>query len=341
MKPWALACALFLSFASAGQQKVSNSSVDWKAQALNAPTPDSLARLIGLSFSSEAEKVRAIYGWITAHIAYNTAAFKPFPTKYSYQPDPLDTAAVWPSGEEMTARKVMRTRTAVCDGYAKLFKVLCDYAGVEAAVIRGFGRSTGVGSRRFGSNHTWNAVRLDSAWHLLDVTWAAGHLDFADNFVRQQNDWYYLTPPERFIADHYPEDLRWTLLSSPPALPEFRRSPFRSKNYNRYGVADYFPSSGVVEAATGDTLSFQLKLHDAARTKQTSADPFVDITDYAAWPRSLFVKSSSQKGNTLHYTCTVPEDTEWIHLLYNDDVVLHYRLKPRETTVKQYTTGNE
>lgn len=316
------------------QQKNPFSSVDWKAEGLDAPTPDSLAKLINANFTSPPEKARAIYAWITSHIAYNTDAFKPW-VKYAYSPDPLDTAAVWPSGDEMVARKVMRRRKTFCDGYARLFKVLCDYAGVEAAVVLGYGRGSVRGDGKFRTNHAWNAVKLDSAWHLLDVTWASGYITYADDFVALRNDYYYLTPPDEFVADHQPEDLRWALLPSPPALPEFRRAPFRSKNFYRYEIGAYSPGNGIVEAAVGDTLRFSFQLKDADRAKQTGSDPFLDTAGYALWPKSGFAKPVGQKGATVWYTYIVEPGVEWIHLLFKDDAVLHYRLKQPQPVAKK------
>jgi hypothetical protein len=334
MKQWAFGLGFFFaSLAVFSQQKISFSAVDWAVQSLDAPTPDSLARLINTNFVRPAEKVRAIYSWITNHIAYNTDIFKPW-TKYHYSPDPLDTAAVWPSGDEMTARKVMRRRTAVCDGYARLFKVLCNYAGLEAIVIQGYGRAPGRGDGKFRTNHSWNAVKIYSAWQLLDVTWASGYLNYADDYVAQQNDYYYLTPPEQFINDHYPEDLRWTLLPAPPMPAEFKRMPFRSKNFYRYDIGGYWPGNGVVEAAVGDTLHFSVQLKDAVRAKQTSPDPFLDTADYTLWPRSAFVKPEQEKAASLSYSYTVQPGVEWVHLLYKDDAVLHYRLKQTELSVR-------
>ena len=333
MKKWLAGFVVFSCFAASGQQKLSFSTIDWKTQSLNAPTPDSLARLINANFFTTPEKVRAIYSWIASHVAYNTGIFKPF-AKYHYSPDPLDTAAVWPSGDEMTARKVMRKRTAVCDGYARLFKVLCDYTGVEAVVIQGYGRAPGQGDGKFRTNHTWNAVKIDSTWQLLDVTWGSGYLTYADDYIALQNDSYYLTPPEQFINDHYPEDLRWTLLPNPPMLAEFKRMPFRSKNFYRYDIGSYSPGNGVVEATVGDTLRFSVQLKNAERAKQTSSDPFVDTAEYALWPRSAFVKPVDEKAASLSYVYTVEPGVEWVHLLYKDDAVLHYRLKQAEVAAK-------
>lgn len=328
MKRWLFGLGFFFFSLAGFSQKVSFASVDDKAASLDAPTPDSLARLINANFFTTPEKVRAIYSWITGHIAYNAAIFKPW-MKFTPSPDPLDTAAVWPSGDEMVARKVMRRRTAVCDGYARLFKVLCDYSGIEAVLVSGYGRVAGRGDR-FRTNHTWNAVKIDRAWHLLDVTWASGFLTPADEYIVSKNDFYYLTPPDQFIYDHYPEDLRWTLLPNPTAPAEFRRTPFRSKNFFRYGFSESLPATGIVEAAVGDTLRFVLRIKDVERIRRTSADPFTDTANYAAWPKSSFIRPTGEKDATVVYTYAVQPGTEWIHLLYNDDVVLQYRLKPVE-----------
>ena len=325
MKKWWIGLTMFfLSFACVAQQKNSFASIDWKMESVDAPTPDSLSRLINKNFTSDLEKVRAIYSWITTHVEYNTAVYKPWTASYKYSPDPLDTAAVWPSGDEMVARKVMRKRSAVCDGYARLFKVLCEYAGVEAATVQGYAR--GIGSSKFRTNHSWNAVKIDSAWHLVDVTWAAGHLNSNDDFVQRQNDYYFLTPPEHFIRDHYPEELSWTLLSNPPMPSEFKKAPFRSKHFYKYGVDTYYPNSGVIEAAIGDTLRFSIQLKDVQKARKTGNDPFMDTATYKLWPLSAFIKPAKEERSEVVYYYIVSSGADWLHLLYNDDIVMRYKL---------------
>lgn len=53
-------------------------------------------------------------------------------------------------------------RHAVCEGYARAFKLLCKYVGIECILITG--DSKGVG-------HMWNMVKLDNQWYHVDVTW--------------------------------------------------------------------------------------------------------------------------------------------------------------------------
>ena len=109
MKPWGFVFVMIFCLPAAySQQKVDFFLIDRKAQLLDAPTPDSLAKLINLQFATPLERVRAIYSWIASHIDYNTTIYRPWAAKYEYSPDPLDTADVWPSGDEMAARKVMR-----------------------------------------------------------------------------------------------------------------------------------------------------------------------------------------------------------------------------------------
>ena len=49
--------------------------------------------------------------------------------------EPEDTSAELKPLVEHVAEIVLRRRTAVCDGYTKLFKALCDHAGVQNEII--------------------------------------------------------------------------------------------------------------------------------------------------------------------------------------------------------------
>lgn len=317
---------LFFNHAFAQSHKVSFSTIDWNVQDITAPTPDSLSSLLTSPYTTGLEKVRAIYSWIVQHISYNMGINKPKPASFSYMADPSDTAAVWKSGDEMTAQRVLYRRIAVCEGYSRLFKVLCNYAGIEAEVITGYGRGDWRAAEKFRTNHTWNAVKTDSTWRLLDVTWASGYIDFANEYIAKQNDAYFFTPPGQFIKDHYPEELRWTLLDQPPAFPEFKKTPFRSKNFIKYGITSYFPKSGIAEASVGDTLSFSIILKDSKKAKSISPDPFFDSTTMSLSPYSRFIKPDLEKGVEIHYNYIVDSTAEWVHLIYNDDVIMRYRI---------------
>ena len=58
------------------------------------------------------------------------------------------------------------TMGAVCEGYAKAFKVLCDQLGVPAVCVSGLSDKS-----RTGSGHMWNLAQIGGVWYLVDVTW--------------------------------------------------------------------------------------------------------------------------------------------------------------------------
>lgn len=320
-----------LSFdALAQRQPVSFASIDWQVQSVDAKTPDSLALKLTAGYATEREKVRAIFTWICQNIAYNSIIYKPLYRRPPFLATPVDTVSEWRSADEMVAQKVISRRLAVCDGYSRLFKVLCTFAGVQAEVINGYVRTNyGSAAERFRTNHTWNAVRIDSTWHLVDVTWAAGYMTYNDEFVAKQNDFYFLTRPQEFVRDHYPEDLRWTLLEEPPTLAEFRKMPFKVKSYIKYNIQSYWPRQGLVEAEVGDTVVFSLRLNDVKRAKNTFSDPFLDTTQFALSPRSVFIKPVKETAGEVFYAYVVDVSTQWVNLLFNDDVVLRYSLQRR------------
>lgn len=51
---------------------------------------------------------------------------------------------------------------AVCEGYSKAFKLLCDRAGIPCRTVYGVAD---------GENHSWNYVELKGQWYLVDSTW--------------------------------------------------------------------------------------------------------------------------------------------------------------------------
>ena len=65
------------------------------------------------------------------------------------------------------------TGQLVCNGYSNLFKLLCDYAGIETQTLA---NNT--------MNHAWNRVKVDGIWYDVDVTW--------DDCLSNKN--YFLIP---------------------------------------------------------------------------------------------------------------------------------------------------
>ena len=292
--------------------------IDNKVVSIPFGKADTLAKQLVALGKTEREKVRAIFRWITEHIDYNVRVYnrsKPTGPLFYEEPDYSNIAL--PPLNERVAAKVLYKKVAFCDGYARLFKTLCDHAGIQSEIIFGYARSNM--SKKFGVNHTWNAVLIDSTWHLLDATWASGFVSYSNQFVKQYNDFYFLTPPEQFIRDHYPEDLQWTLLPDPPSYREFAQSPFRYSGFLKAGIVNHFPAKGVIETMVGDTVVIELKTKRELANFYVSSSPVFDTNQLALKPMLNDEKFS------FRYTIT-PDTGEWLYVFCNEELALRYRL---------------
>lgn len=318
---------LFVSDFSFAQNHQANFfSIDRYVQNIEAPTPDSLVKKLTAPYPTELEKVRAIFSWIAQHIAYNTTIYNQS-AKYKsvkFFQDMYDTVSSKPAIEQ-TAERVLRRRVAVCDGYAKLFQTLCNYAKLRSQIITGYAKCYIERKEKFRTNHTWNAVKIDSAWHLLDVTWASGYVNYANEYVQHIDEAYFLPPPKKFISDHYPEELKWTLMEHPPVLKEFQFSPLKSKSFVKYGIQSITPSRGVIEANSGDTIQFVLQIANAEKDKKIASDAFIDSADLISTSTIIFLNPVIENNKAV-YTFIVSNDAEWIYLVYNHDPILLYKL---------------
>ena len=260
---------VFFFFLFFPTKNVNFSAIDWRSENIESTSPDTLAKLLTAPYTTDLEKVRSIFRWITQHIEYNTLRFQPHPVMYyddgiESEDDSLPGLR---SLDERVARIVLKRKQTVCAGYARLFKSLCDFAGIKSEIITGYAQTNTNASKQFKCNHNWNAVLIDSNWYLLDATWASGYLSFSGTqFIRDYNDYYFLTPPKYFIEDHYPEDIKWTLLNNPPTISEFKNSPFKNSAFNHYKIIAYSPAKGIIHTQIGDSIKIELQTDDEKKT---------------------------------------------------------------------------
>ena len=75
---------------------------------------------------------------------------------------------------------------AVCEGYARTCKILCDLAGMECHYVEGY-----CGNDPQTGGHAWNLVKVDGKWYQLDTTWNDG--DSSDQFFLVTDDFMSLS----------------------------------------------------------------------------------------------------------------------------------------------------
>ena len=183
---------------------------DFKAAdiiALNAPdscqaSVDALGRYFSRAFKSQAFRAREIFTWTAMNISYDVAS-----KGKGYSAIPFNELV----------DKTMQTRKSICQGYASVFKALCDACGIRAYVVQGYTRKDGIINEL---SHAWIIAIIDSSYYGFDPTWGAGYMNNG-HYMRYYNDQFFMIRPEILIRDHMPFDPMWECLSYPINNPDF------------------------------------------------------------------------------------------------------------------------
>jgi hypothetical protein len=151
-----------------------------------------------------------VFYWIVRNIEYDTIPY------------------VGRKHVDKSAEAVFRTRKAVGDGYANLFKRLCDDLDLICEKVHGYSKAYIFDSYNKSSvpiDHTWNAVQINQYWYLIDITCSAGHVDNNKVFKRELNSYYFLPQPNEMIYHHFPAIERWQLLKEPITMAQYMQMP--------------------------------------------------------------------------------------------------------------------
>lgn len=127
--------------------------------------------------TTEIQKARAIYVWITDNISYDYKTFnkkrknKLFKCKSTEECELKK--AKW---KENYINKVLKKKIGVCSGYSELYKKMCNQAGIKCEVIEGYIKTEPFQIGRMGVlDHAWNVLIIDNKHHYLDLTWSSGY----------------------------------------------------------------------------------------------------------------------------------------------------------------------
>src|SRR5688572_4860534 len=100
--------------------------------------PGTLSRILTTPYSTDKEKVRSIFLWITENISYYRMNSRNVPVRNRRSvindDDYPDPGPLKPLTERI-AIQVLQQRRTYCDGYARLFKSLCDHAAIRSEII--------------------------------------------------------------------------------------------------------------------------------------------------------------------------------------------------------------
>lgn len=220
-------------------------SLDMGSQSLKAFTRGPLIE----ESATDIEKVRAIYIWLTDNIAYDCYAYKnnkPIRIRYRSERELREKEAAL---DQQQIRKTLRSKKGICGDYALLFNEMCGFLGIEAKKVSGYVKvhHSQIGKLPSGTNHAWNAFKVDGRWYLVDATWGAGYTNpEVTRFKKFYRDEYFMMPPEDMVKDHFPDDDRWQLLRDPISKRAFADQPIYHINYWALGIQNMSPTEGKI-----------------------------------------------------------------------------------------------
>ena len=179
-----------------------------------------------------------MYTWITHNIKYDVDSF--FKGRF-------------PS---MRPEDVLLRGSAVCGGYARLYRELIKKMGLQCKIINGYSKgyrwNGTISSKAY---HAWNAVKISDFWYYVDSTWGAGNINKEKVFVQEFTDFYFLCPEIVFFYSHYPDDEIWlpdVWKSKSPSLgfkawsklleftPEFIKFGLFNEHFRRFECFDNY-----------------------------------------------------------------------------------------------------
>ncbi|CAF3907895.1 unnamed protein product [Rotaria sp. Silwood2] len=188
------------------------------------------------------DRIWLIYYWISQNIQYDIDA--DFNSRHRYQ----------------KAEDIFRTGKSTCEGYASIFKILCDNLNIPCEKVCGYAKDFffKIDKPTFSQiNHTWNAIRLNNNhWYLIDSAWGTGYIDNYHKYKKDLKPHYFLTHPEHMIYNHLPEESRWQLLSKPIKMDDYIHLPHIHSYYFIYNLNIISPRfSSIVTYNTNQSFA--------------------------------------------------------------------------------------
>lgn len=273
-------------------------------------SPEKLADQIAKDFKTDIERVRAAYTWIAYYITYDIEESN-FPS-YSYSTEDERLSRELQYSKKLSKRVISR-RKAVCQGYSYLFKAVCTALNIETTIVTGASKTlTRDIGKRYNSNHAWNIITLNNQKYLIDVTWAS-QSDRSN--IKYVNDYYFMTSPEDFILNHYPDDYSDALLSKVVSKQEFLNAPLLH-DYDSSIVKLIKPQRGI--SSKGSSTIFTLDVaHPVTWVQIEMGKEYINIKDY------------TYQNKKLQFDFDIPKDTRAreITLFVNGVPIVSYALR--------------
>ncbi|MFC2127237.1 transglutaminase domain-containing protein [Bacteroidota bacterium] len=279
-----------------------------------------LAKQIDNDFSTNTNKTRALYIWLTKNIAYDLKEFKKGKKQYSFRySSQKELQNQIKKRNSELVHKTIKTKKAVCEGYAQTFKAVCDLLQIECEVISGFTKTSAVaiGALPLGGRHAWNAVKINKQWKLIDATWGSGYGE-NNKWIRKFDEHFFFTSPEQMLNSHYPINSIWQLTSKKITEKEFANKPIYTPEFYKSCIELNNPLSGII--------STRNKIFISITFKTITPDCELGYAYEKDFYFTTVIPEINATGIHIKIPCKGKRNT-MLNIIANGEVVLQYLIK--------------
>jgi len=234
-----------------------------------------LTHKLTASLSTEVEKFRAIYTWVSTNIENDYASYLKTSSKRKKLAKDREAFLEW--NDNFTPKvfeKLVKDKKTACTGYAYLIREMASLASLNCKIINGFGRTATLHLNKNSSpNHSWNVIKLNDKWYVCDATWSAGKVFIEDDGPRFESnyfDGYFLAEPALFLKNHYPIESDFLLMTSAPTFEEFLEGPVVYKEAFEHNIVPTAPKQMFLETTRNEKIVFVLMAPFNLKGKQIS-----------------------------------------------------------------------
>lgn len=259
----------------------------------------------------ELQLTRAFYYWLTHQVSFDCKAFH------------------HPRQHPASASSALMQRKATSEGYAHLFKAMCDLVHINCEVVSGVYRRRLEDIGRFDpeSRHYWNIIQIENTKFQIDASLGSGETDEqVKRFTPKYTDAWWLANRLCFTLTHFPDDNTRQLLEIPLTKQEVSQAPLVHARAMVTGVIPVKSLKGILRGR--EDTSVQVKCNpqrpDMIRSIQLSFDKGpLEKTAFHIDEFGLWI--------TLPYG---PEGSHRLEVYVNGDVAFTFRTESRPAPKK-------
>ncbi|MEC4003299.1 transglutaminase domain-containing protein [Flavobacterium sp. SUN052] len=298
------------------------------------------------NYTTQLEKTRAIFIWITDNIKYDCKRFNKLQKRYNpkvFKCKTKEECELKKSEyENQQILKTLNKKKGICGDYAMLFERMCSIVGVKCYYINGYTKTEAYQVGKMGLlDHAWNVVVIDDKYYYFDATWASGGCSKNEKgklkkFHKNFNEYFWMTPIDKLSRNHFPKDTTW-IKNSIYTKKLFKNNPYiHNSIISKIEIS--LPETGVINAQVGDTIKFMFKYKNKVDKIQINTNatrnPKVWIEtkntrelNVTALKKQKYITYVNTNETISFYYVVEKKTINFIEILFDYELALKYRIK--------------